>query len=67
MSKLILPGGMGAASDELLPEDAEWLLRRVESWDKNTLMVARRTGKRPTMKLAIAVGKEMLKSRGVAG
>ena len=57
---LLLPQGM---ADELTVEDAKWLLKRVQAWDKNTLLVAKRSGVRPTMKLAIAVGKEMLKKR----
>lgn len=58
--RLILPGGL---SDELLPEDAEWLLERTKAWDKNVLMVAEKGRVKPTMKLAIAVGKEMLKEK----
>ena len=58
--KLILPAGMG---EELLPEDAEWLLERAKAWDKNILMVAKKGKVKPTLKLAIAVGKEMLKEK----
>ncbi len=48
-------------------EDAKWLLRRVKEWDQNTLHVARQRKVRPNMKLAIAVGKAMLKRRDSSG
>lgn len=61
MGKLILPQSM---RDELTTDDAQWLLSRVKAWDRNVLNYARDHSMKPSMKLAIAVGKEMLRRRG---